>query len=91
MPIGTKLLDAIEEAIATTPWYIPNAPVLQLTGRREILGEYGTRWHGKPLDGEEWATAEPVTHPDQTFSFTRHQCKKMLKTLRRESKRAVRR
>jgi hypothetical protein len=89
MPVGTRLLDAIEEAIASTPWYLPRAPVLQLVGRREILGQYGAG-QGAVFPGEKYETAEPVTHPDILFSFTRSQCKRMVKQLRREAKLALR-
>jgi hypothetical protein len=86
--IGTALLDGVEAAIKTSPWWIPNAPVLQIEGRREILGQYGTRWHGPTVEGDEHAPmVEPATHPGQTFSFTRRQCKAMRATLRAQAKR----
>lgn len=90
MLIAPALLDGIETAIKTNPWWIPNAPVLQVEGRREILGQYGTRWRGPTVDGDEHAPAvEPATHAGQTFSFTRRQCKAMRSELRRRAKRYV--
>lgn len=92
MPIAPGLLDAINEAIDSTPWYIPNAPVLYVTGRREIVGFYGKRVKGdaaKPIAGEDWLDVVPVTHPEQTYSFTRSQCKRIRNALRAEARRLV--
>jgi hypothetical protein len=86
--IGTSLLDGIEAAIKTSPWWLPHNPVLVIEGRREVLGTYGTRYHGDTnLDGDEIPRVEPATNPGLAFSFTRRQCKAMRATLRAQAKR----
>lgn len=87
--IGTSLLDGIEAAIKTSPWWLPNSPVLVVEGRREILGAYGQRWYGdKNVEGDEIPAIAPeqATNPGLAFSFTRRQCKAMRATLREQAK-----
>lgn len=86
--LGTALLDTVEAAIKTSPWWLPYAPVLVLEGRREFLGVYGTRYHGDTnFEGDVIDVVEPATHPGLAFSFNRHQCVLMRKTLRAQAKR----
>lgn len=96
MPVSKAMLDKIDEAIASTPWYIPSAPVLYLTGRREVAGIYGTRVNGagdQPVRSEmpDWGLVEPTTHPGETFVWTRREAKRMRKALRQEAQRLAQR
>jgi hypothetical protein len=77
MPIATnEMLDAVDQAIKDSPWWIPGAPVLDLTGSRVVLGQAGKRVNERDLDPDDpW-----------TYSFTRHQCKKMRRTIRRAAR-----
>lgn len=87
MIIGSALLDSIEAAIKTSPWWLPNAHVLVLEGRREFLGVYGTRYHGNTnLEGDEIPLVDPVVNPGLAYSFTRRQCKAMRTNLRKQAK-----
>lgn len=84
MPTGlNEMLEALDQAINDSPWWLPSAPALQLVGRREVLGQYGTLWHGEPING---ADVSPVSHPDTTFSFTRAQCIRMRKVIRKAAR-----
>lgn len=88
MPVGiNEMLESLNAAIRDTSWLVPEAPALQLRGRREVLGEYGVLVAGAAApDDLEVAAAAPVTHPRQTFSFTRAQCKRMRKTIRKAAR-----
>lgn len=85
---GPAMLEAVDAAIKSSPWWLPGSPVLHIEGRRELFGQYGTRWKDDvDPNGDIPPLAKPVTHPGQVFAFTRHQCKAMRRAIRAEAKR----
>lgn len=87
MPVSvSEMLETLDAAIHDTPWWLPWAPALELVGRREVLGQYGTPVHtnhrdtvNDPMDMTPLAT--PVTHAGVVYSFNRRQCKAMRKKI----------
>jgi hypothetical protein len=61
------MLEAVEDAIADTPWWLPSAPALTLT-YRVACGERGTLVNEYEVNFRD---APPE------YSFTRSQCKRM--------------
>lgn len=89
MPIGiNEMLEALNTAIASTSWWTPGASALQLTGRREVLGEYGLGVDRAQVDETAMpaVAAGPATHEGRTYSFTRAQCKRMRRTIRKAAR-----
>lgn len=87
MFVSPAFLDALDEAINTSPWYLPGAPVFVAMGRREVLGQYGSPWNGSPTEhlGQPVGELTPPTHAGFAYSWTRRQCKKMRREARRQA------
>jgi hypothetical protein len=87
MIASPAFLDALDEAINSSPWWLPNAPVFVAMNRRELLGQYGRPWNGAPTEhlGQPVAELIPATHTGFTYAWTRRQCKKMRSRLRQQA------
>lgn len=91
-----ELLEALNQAIADTPWWLPNAPALELVGRREVLGQLGNMKDpgelgviGGPGLGTTGDPDAPI-EGRRIYVFTRSQCKKMRKVIRAAAEDATR-
>jgi hypothetical protein len=78
-----EMLEALNQAIKETPWWLPNTPALELVGKREVLGQLGDRVDSGDLGIVENAL-DDTGRP--TYSFTRSQCKQMRKTSRKAAR-----